>query len=58
MKAISFFILIIIAVAIAVFIAFYNKLIHMIEAVLNNQKQIDIQLDRRYKNIWITKKPL
>lgn len=27
----------------------YNTLIAMIEAVKNNQKQIDIQLDRRYK---------
>lgn len=27
----------------------YNKLIALIEAVRNNQKQIDIQLDRRYK---------
>jgi LemA protein len=27
----------------------YNSLIAMIEAVRNNQKQIDIQLDRRYK---------
>lgn len=27
----------------------YNRLISQIEAVRNNQKQIDIQLDRRYK---------
>src|SRR5204863_9356711 len=27
----------------------YNKLIAQIEAVRNNQKQVDIQLDRRYK---------
>src|SRR3989338_5028476 len=27
----------------------YNKLISLIEAVNNNYKQIDIQLDRRYK---------
>ncbi len=27
----------------------YNSLIALIEAVRNNQKQIDIQLDRRYK---------
>ncbi|MBI5447451.1 MAG: LemA family protein [Gammaproteobacteria bacterium] len=27
----------------------YNKLIALIEAVNNNEKQIDIQLDRRYK---------
>ncbi len=30
-------------------VAIYNKLIRMIEAVNNNNKQIDIQLDRRYK---------
>lgn len=31
------------------FVATYNKLIAYIETVNNNQKQIDIQLDRRYK---------
>lgn len=31
------------------FVAVYNKLIALIEAVNNNNKQIDIQLDRRYK---------
>ncbi|MCX7123027.1 MAG: LemA family protein [Gammaproteobacteria bacterium] len=30
-------------------ISIYNRLIAMIESVSNNQKQIDIQLDRRYK---------
>ncbi|OGT07679.1 MAG: LemA family protein [Gammaproteobacteria bacterium GWE2_37_16] len=30
-------------------ITIYNKLIHMIEAINNNKKQIDIQLDRRFK---------
>lgn len=30
-------------------VATYNKLIRYIEAVNNNEKQIDIQLDRRYK---------
>lgn len=30
-------------------IGIYNKLIRMIETVNNNNKQIDIQLDRRYK---------
>jgi LemA protein len=30
-------------------IATYNRLIAMIEAIRNNQKQIDIQLDRRFK---------
>ncbi|MCK4870831.1 MAG: LemA family protein [Gammaproteobacteria bacterium] len=31
------------------FITVYNKLIRMIEEVNNNNKQIDIQLDRRFK---------
>jgi LemA protein len=31
------------------FVSIYNKLINMIEIVNNNNKQIDIQLDRRYK---------
>ena len=31
------------------FVMIYNKLIGMIEAVNNNKKQIDVQLDRRYK---------
>jgi LemA protein len=30
-------------------VAIYNALIRLIEAVRNNKKQIDIQLDRRYK---------
>ena len=30
-------------------ISIYNKLIALIEAINNNQRQIDIQLDRRYK---------
>lgn len=30
-------------------ITIYNKLIRQIEAIKNNHKQIDIQLDRRYK---------
>src|SRR6266487_1445538 len=43
-------ILLIVIVAIIGFIIFtYNGLIALIEAVRNNQKQIDIQLDRRYK---------
>lgn len=45
--------LIIIAVIVIVLfiyiVSIYNKLIRMIEAVNNNNKQIDIQLDRRYK---------
>jgi len=31
------------------FVAIYNGLIRLIEAVKNNKKQIDIQLDRRFK---------
>lgn len=42
-------ILLLIAVAIFFIVNIYNKLIRMIEAVKNNHKQIDIQLDRRYK---------
>ncbi len=34
---------------VAFFIVAYNRLIAQIETVRNNQKQIDIQLDRRYK---------
>lgn len=30
-------------------VATYNRLIALIEAIKNNQKQIDVQLDRRYK---------
>ena len=30
-------------------IMIYNRLIRFIEVILNNQRQIDIQLDRRYK---------
>jgi LemA protein len=31
------------------FVLIYNRLIQMVEAIMNNKKQIDIQLDRRYK---------
>lgn len=42
--------ILIIVLVIAGFIVFtYNRLIALIEAIRNNQKQIDIQLDRRYK---------
>lgn len=42
--------LVIVILAIFAFIiAIYNRLIRMIEAVNNNERQIDIQLDRRYK---------
>jgi len=46
-------VLIVIIILLAVlgvwFVAIYNKLIRMIETVNNNKKQIDVQLDRRYK---------
>jgi LemA protein len=43
-------IILLIILAIAGFVVFtYNRLISLIEAVRNNQKQIDIQLDRRFK---------
>lgn len=43
-------VLVIFAVIIGIwFVSIYNKLIHLIEAVNNNHKQIDIQLDRRFK---------
>lgn len=38
-----------VVVAVVYVVATYNRLIGMIEAIRNNQKQIDIQLDRRYK---------
>jgi LemA protein len=42
--------LVIVILAILAFIiGVYNRLIRMIEAVNNNERQIDIQLDRRYK---------
>src|SRR3990167_2167858 len=41
--------LIVVIVILAIFVSIYNKLIAYIEAVRNNEKQIDIQLDRRYK---------
>lgn len=42
-------ILVIIIVIVVGFITIYNRLIRFIEAVRNNEKQIDIQLDRRFK---------
>ncbi|MBY0377329.1 MAG: LemA family protein [Gammaproteobacteria bacterium] len=42
-------IVIIILAIFAFIIAIYNRLIRMIEAVNNNERQIDIQLDRRFK---------
>ena len=42
-------ILIVVVVIFGFIVMTYNALIAMIEAVRNNQKQIDIQLDRRFK---------
>ncbi len=43
-------IVVIVAIAlVSVFVSIYNKLVAYVEAVRNNEKQIDIQLDRRYK---------
>ncbi|GEM_PF-310585 len=44
-----FFVIVILVALAAWFISIYNKLIRYIEEVNNNNKQIDIQLDRRYK---------
>lgn len=49
MSRIVTIILFLIAIAIIFTIATYNRLISMIETIRNNQKQIDIQLDRRFK---------
>lgn len=43
------FIIIVLVLGGAFVVMTYNKLIGMIEAVKNNNKEIDIQLDRRYK---------
>ena len=47
----TFLIVILVLVAMAFFwaISIYNSLISLIEAINNNKKQIDIQLDRRFK---------
>jgi LemA protein len=44
-----FIILLVILAVIGYTILIYNRLIAQIEAIRNNQKQIDIQLDRRFK---------
>jgi LemA protein len=44
-----FIILLVVLAIIGYVILTYNRLISQIEAVRNNQKQIDIQLDRRFK---------
>src|SRR5579871_3578096 len=45
----SLLLLIIILAVLGYCVLIYNKLIAQIEAIRNNQKQIDIQLDRRFK---------
>ena len=47
----TFLIVILIIIALVLFwgIGIYNTLIALIEAINNNKRQIDIQLDRRYK---------
>src|ERR1700729_3655534 len=42
-------IIIIVLAIVGYFVLTYNRLISQIEMVRNNQKQIDIQLDRRFK---------
>lgn len=49
MQSILTGLVIVIGIVFVWFVSIYNKLIRMIEAVKNNQKQIDIQLDRRFK---------
>ena len=49
MNGTTLIILLVVIGLVAWFIGIYNKPIHLIEAVKNNQKQIDVQLDRRYK---------
>lgn len=48
MKVLWIVIAVIVVIGVYV-VATYNRLIAMIETVRNNQKQIDVQLDRRYK---------
>src|SRR5579862_1327963 len=45
----SLIILLIIVALVGFIVTIYNRIIALIEAVRNNQKQIDIQLDRRFK---------
>lgn len=45
----AIFIIVVLLLLVAYIVMTYNTLIAMIEATRNNQKQIDIQLDRRYK---------
>lgn len=45
----TLFVIVVLVLLAVLFVSIYNKLIAYIEAVKNNEKQIDIQLDRRYK---------
>lgn len=47
----TFFIWLLVIVAVLIFwtVGIYNSLIRFIEAIKNNKRQIDIQLDRRFK---------
>jgi LemA protein len=47
----TFFIVLFVILALVLFwvVGVYNKLIALIESINNNKRQIDIQLDRRYK---------
>lgn len=47
----TFFLMLLVVAAVVIFLAIgmYNSLIALIEAVNNNLRQIDIQLDRRFK---------
>lgn len=47
--SLSTILIIVLVVVLIWFVAVYNKLIAMIEEVNNSHKQIDVQLDRRYK---------
>ena len=49
MSAIFLWLLVIVALLIVWTVGIYNSLIRLIEAIKNNKKQIDIQLDRRFK---------
>lgn len=47
--SITVLVIVVLLVIIGFIVLTYNRLIALIEAVRNNQKQIDIQLDRRFK---------
>ena len=49
MSTLLMVLLVIVGLALIWGVSIYNKLIALIEAINNNMKQIDIQLDRRFK---------